>query len=139
MFDIKDDAKSNYRRVEVLTGPGRRRHWSAQEKARIVSETLTPGMGVSEVARRWQICPQQIYTWRRGMRSDLSDNAPPAFVPIVTEALPSAFAADPRSVAPIIEVQQVQLAGAVVRVATGTDSALLTAVLRAVRTSALSA
>ena len=136
MFDIKDDAKSNYRRVEVLTGPGRRRHWSAQEKARIVGETLTPGIGVSEVARRWQICPQQIYTWRRGMRSDPSDNAPPAFVPIVTEALPSAFAADPRSVAPIIEVQ---LAGAVVRVATGTDSALLTAVLRAVRTSALSA
>ncbi len=52
MFDIKDDAKSSYRRVEVLTGHGRRRHWSAEEKARIVGETLTPGMGVSEVARR---------------------------------------------------------------------------------------
>jgi hypothetical protein len=34
---------------------------------------------------------------------------------------------------------EVQLAGAVVRVAPGTDNALLTTVLRAVRTSALSA
>jgi transposase len=136
MFDIKDDAKSSYRRVEVLTGPGRRRHWSAQEKAQIVGETLTPGMSVSEVARRWQICPQQIYTWRRTMRRDPCDSTAPAFVPIVTEAMPSAPAAGPRSVAPMIEVQ---LAGAVVRVAPGTDNALLTTVLRAVRTSALSA
>jgi transposase-like protein len=51
MFDINDDAKGKYRRVEVLTGPGRRRRWSADEKARIVAETLAPGARVSEVAR----------------------------------------------------------------------------------------
>ena len=43
MFDVNDDAKHEYRRVEVLTGPGRRRRWSADEKARIVEETLAPG------------------------------------------------------------------------------------------------
>ena len=38
MFDVNDDAKSAFRRVEVLTGPGRRRRWSADEKARIVAQ-----------------------------------------------------------------------------------------------------
>ena len=61
----------NIRRVEVLTGPGRRRRWSAEEKARIVAETLVPGARVSEVARRWQVCSQQVFGWRRAMRQDL--------------------------------------------------------------------
>ena len=56
MYDVSDDAKGGFRRVEVLTGPGRRRRWSADEKARIVAETLVPGARVSEVARRWQAC-----------------------------------------------------------------------------------
>ena len=61
MVDVNDDAKGGgYRRVEVLTGPGRRRKWSDDEKARIVAETLEPGAVVAEVARRWQVCAQQI-------------------------------------------------------------------------------
>src|ERR1700750_695102 len=67
---FSDDAKGEFRRVEVLTGPGRRRRWSADEKARIVAETLVPGARVSEVARRWQICSQQVFGWRRAMRQD---------------------------------------------------------------------
>jgi transposase len=140
MFDINDDAKSSYRRVEVLTGPGRRRHWSAEEKARAVAETLAPGARVSDVARRWQICPQQVHAGRRAMRSDVVttvDNtsacSAPNFVPIITEAVPAAAAASPRLVATVVEIQ---LADAVVRVASGIDGALLTAVLRAVRASA---
>jgi transposase len=38
MDSINTDAKG-FRRVEVLTGPARRRRWSAVEKARIVAET----------------------------------------------------------------------------------------------------
>ena len=37
MFDVNDDAKVGFRRIEVLTGPERRRRWSAEEKARIVA------------------------------------------------------------------------------------------------------
>src|SRR5690242_11061218 len=66
MVDVNDDAKEGYRRIEVLTGPGRRRRWSAEEKARIVAETLEPGASVSEVARRWQVCPQQVFGRRPG-------------------------------------------------------------------------
>ena len=60
--------------------------------------------------------------------------ATPSFVPIVSEAIPSA-AVQRAAPAPGIEVQ---LAGAVVRVSSGMDDAAqLTAVLRAVRASAL--
>jgi len=33
--------------MEVFTGAGRRRAWSAEEKARMVQETYAPGMTVS--------------------------------------------------------------------------------------------
>ena len=139
MFDVNDDAKvdakGGFLRIEILTGPGRRRRWSAEEKARVVAETLVPGACVSEVARRWQVCPQQVFTWRHAARHDVAaipreTASPPAagFVPIVTEA-----AASGASATPVIEVT---LAGAVVLVASGIDGALLTAVLRAVRASA---
>ena len=68
MFDVNDDAKGGFRRVEVLTGPGPSARWSAEEKARIVAETLVPGARVSEVARRWQVCSQQVFGWRRAVR-----------------------------------------------------------------------
>jgi transposase len=68
MVDVKDSAKDGYRRTEVLTGPGRRRQWSAEEKSRIVAKTLVPGAVVTEVARRWQVSPQQVFGWRREAR-----------------------------------------------------------------------
>ena len=80
MFDGNDDARG-----EVVSGPIRRR-WSAQQKARIVEETLVPGARLSEVARRWQICPQQIYGWRRAACQDVkaTGSEPLGFVPIVS-------------------------------------------------------
>ena len=62
MVDVTDDAKGGvYRRVVVLTGPGRRRKWSSEAKARIVTEALALGAVVPDVARRWQVCPQQVF------------------------------------------------------------------------------
>jgi transposase len=145
MFDANDDAKGEFRRIEVLTGPVRRRRWSAEEKARIVEETLAPGARVSEVARRWQVCSQQVFGWRRAacravtaVAATTTAEAPaaPDFVPIMTgvRQAVSIPRATPASAAPVIEVK---LAGAVVRVASGMDDAAqLTAVLRAVRASA---
>ena len=138
MDDVSDDAKrGGYRRVEVLTGPGRRRKWSDDDKARIVAEAAQPGVVVSEVARRWQVTPQQVFDWRRQARRALAAavaQAEPAFVPIVP-AGPSAMsdpAAPPASSGVAVEVA---LAGAVVRVSPGVDPALLAVVLRAVRAS----
>lgn len=140
MDDANDDAKGGgFRRIEVLTGPGRRRRWSEDSKARIVEETLVPGAVVAEVARRWQVCPQQVFGWRRERRvGGGGARASLGFVEIVPEAPPSeeelphtvATAAPP--VAPV----EVRLAGAVLRVGPGTDAALLTMVLRALRAAA---
>jgi transposase len=137
MFDASDDAKGGYRRLEILTGPGRRRRWSAEDKARIVAETLVPGARVSEVARRWQLSSQQVFGWRRAARLALTTastggSVTTGFIPIVTEGGPVTAVA--QVVAPFIEVR---LAGAVVRVASGVDDAAqLTVVLRAIRASA---
>lgn len=148
MDDVTDDAKGVFRRIELLTGPARRRRWSEAEKARIVAEALVPGAVVSAIARRWQVCPQQVFGWRRAARAgDVAlptGLGGPAFVPIVgatprplvTEAAPPMPAMTAPPVPPSVPAVEVTLAGAVVRVAPGTDSALLTAVLRAVRASA---
>jgi transposase len=128
MVDVSDDASDGgYRRVEVLTGPGRRRRWSDEAKARIVAETLEPGAVVADVARRWQVCSQQVFGWRRAMRHE---PAALAFVPIVPEVSPPT--AEPSAASRI----EVALAGAVLRIPSGTDAALLTTVLRAIRASA---
>jgi transposase len=55
-------------RVEIIEGPSGRRSWSDDVKARIVRESLEPGVAVSEVARRHRISPQQLTQWRRAAR-----------------------------------------------------------------------
>lgn len=151
MDDVNADAKGGFRRIEVLTGPGRRRRWSASEKAQIVAETLGPDTSVSAVARRWQVCPQQVFAWRREARAGFL--APPvpgalaeaSFVPIVPDMAeasdPSPELEDPaprtaRLKGLAASSIEIKLAGAVVRVMSGTDTALLAEVLRAIRASA---
>ena len=69
------------RRFEVFTGAGRRRDWSAEDKARIVAESFEAGATVSAVARRHALSPQQLFTWRREIRK--AAEAMSAFVPAV--------------------------------------------------------
>ena len=57
----------DYQRIEIITGTERRRRWSAEEKLRIVEETLTGGDSVSAVARRHGVAPNLLYRWRRLM------------------------------------------------------------------------
>lgn len=51
--------------MEVLTGPERRRRWSADEKLAMVRETFEPGKTVSMVARLHGINPNQLFQWRK--------------------------------------------------------------------------
>lgn len=55
-------------RVEILTGPERRRRWSDEEKIRIVREA-TGGASVAAVARAHDITRQHIYQWRSAIRA----------------------------------------------------------------------
>jgi len=56
-------------RVEVITGRERRRRWSEEEKRVIVAASLAPGAVISEVARRADVVPGQIYRWRKELRA----------------------------------------------------------------------
>lgn len=108
----------------------------------MIRETLVPGACISDVARRWQMDPQQVYRWRHSEgvthRRPMRRRRPAAldFVPIVTDAGLADAAAPAALATPVIEIS---LAGAVVHVVSGLDDAQLTAVLRAIRASALRA
>ena len=54
--------------LTIVTGLGRRREWPADEKTRIIVESLKPGANVSEVARRNGLSPQHLFGWRREAR-----------------------------------------------------------------------
>ncbi len=77
-----------FQRIEVITGVGRRRRWTAAEKERMVSESLVPGASASEVARRYGVNANQLFAWRRQFQSDerSESNEVPGFAPVVLSA-----------------------------------------------------
>jgi transposase len=54
--------------MEIITGPERRRSWSAEQKRAIVAAAFAPGAIVADVARRAAVCAGQIYRWRQELR-----------------------------------------------------------------------
>ena len=54
--------------MEILTGVERRREWSDEDKLRILGEAEAEGVSLASVARRHDLLPQQLYTWRRLFR-----------------------------------------------------------------------
>lgn len=119
------------RRLEVITGVGGRRSWSRNDKARIVAESFAARANVSAVARRYGLRPQQVYAWRRLARQGalaLPAEEEVGFVPIIADS------GEPAAASPMpAGVVEIELAGAVIRVAAGVDCRLLRDVLRAVK------
>ena len=130
------------RRLEVITGTGRRRQFSEDFKAGIVEETLVPGAIVSAVARRHGLTPQQVFTWRRQARQPVASEAEaPQFVPAVVEpALPARpsrgrLRKRTRPVARSGSIE-VEIEGVSVRIGRGADAKTVAAVLRALKAGA---
>ena len=133
------------RRFEVINGALGRRRWTADDRARIVGETLEPGAVVSEVARRHGLTPQQVFTWRREARKRAEADAL-AFVPAViappSEAEPVAKPGKSRrpgrpkrgparkAAGAAIEVEA---AGVTVRIGDGASPTLVAAVIGALK------
>lgn len=145
MDDRSDDPKP-VRRIEVITGAGRRRRWSDSEKAQIVLESFAPGAVVAEVARRHDARAQQVHGWRRDAREGRlvlpAEQRPTdvvSFAPVVIappdQHPPAKPAARPvsRPAAPMIEIEA---KGVVVRVRDGADVLLVEAMLRVLRARA---
>lgn len=116
------------RRLEVITGAGGRRRWSADEKARILEEAMAPGAVVSEVARRNGMSPQHLFTWRRQARRE-ADNHPLGFTPVVVRPdTPQPAPATYREA-----VIEVALESAIIRIPPGVDGATLALVLQTLK------
>ena len=64
MLDARNEGGA-YQRVEVITGRQRRRRWTAEEKARIVAESLEADANISDVARRHGLARGLLTIWRR--------------------------------------------------------------------------
>src|SRR3954467_6611578 len=62
----------SFHRVEVITGVGRRRRWSLEDKARIVAESLDPATTSSAVARRYGLHASQLFVWRQQLQRSAS-------------------------------------------------------------------
>src|SRR5215467_836468 len=76
-------------RVEVITGPERRRRWSDEEKLQLVAEACQLGNSVSRVARARGISASQLFGWRRQMLAKglVTDNrSKPSVAPALTFA-----------------------------------------------------
>ena len=122
-------------RLEVFTGAGRRRSWTAEQKARIVAESYGSGETVSAVARRHALTAQQLFGWRRAARGagEEANAKGLTFAPVIAELAPPCPAAAPSSRAEQPSLIEITIGIATVRFPHGIDPAILTAVLRAVR------
>lgn len=118
-------------RVEVITGPERRRHWSEEQKRAIVAASLAPGAVVADVARRADISAGQIYRWRQELRTAAAAAAGFTPVMIASTEISDAPAEDGPACGaePAIEVE---FAGKVrVRISGSVPAALAAAVVKA--------
>jgi len=128
------------RRLEVFTGSGRRRSWTAEQKAQILAESYESGEKVSAVARRHGLTPQQLFGWRRdaqraGARRGVIERASsPVFAPVIVDA-PA-----PSTQVPIAPAQlggsfaiEIVIGSATIRIVPGVDAGTLALVLRAVK------
>jgi transposase len=127
------------RRIEVFTGAGRRRKWSAEAKARIVVESYA--LSVGEVADRYGLAKTQLFTWRRDARAKASAPAGPGtlqFAPVVIE--PGSAPVSPRPKRLRGRGRRggdggikLEIGGVTVRVERGADAKTVAAVIRALK------
>jgi transposase len=117
-------------RLEVIEGPTGRRQRTHAEKARIVAESLIPGVRVAEVARKYGATRWQVYDWRKRLRRQArlalpeSAGAAPAFATVVVEDAPL------RQAAACIEIV---LGDIVIRAEPGVDEEHLSRIIRIAR------
>jgi len=117
MSNIEVSSISEPERLEMVGRGGGRRRWSAEERDRIVGETLSGEESVSAVARRHGVTAQQLYGWRRRAGAERTASEAVGFAAVLVSR--SAI--------------EIELCGMTIRVAPGSDGATLRAVLQAAK------
>jgi|SRR5579863_7296685 transposase len=117
--------------VEVITSVQRRRHWSREEKERIVAAALEPGAVASEVARGAGIHASQLFRWRQQLCALIP--TPTAFHPVAIAPEPPVVAAPAPNLssdrAGSIEIEFAT--GSRMRISGSVDAATVSALIRA--------
>jgi transposase len=116
--------------MTVISGPARRRRWSAAEREEIVVASFAPGAVIAEVARQFDVSTSLIYKWRRDVQQSGA-----IFVPaIIAENEAPAVPAVPGDVFGDSPAIRLDLAGGTtVSIAATAPARLVLAVLRALR------
>ncbi len=133
MDDASDDLRvEKPRRIEILTGGGAPHRRSDALKAKIVAESLEPGIMVTELARRHGVRASQIHLWRKHAREGrLALPAPPAFAEVVITPAPSA-PREPASAAAAAAIE-IETAKIAIRVRAGAEAEIVTAIIQALK------
>ena len=114
-----------FHEVTVIEGSARRRSWTREEKARIVSESLDAAVSVSAVARRHGLNPNQLFTWRREFRDQAEL--------WMADGRGDCEGGDPGTAGVSTSLIEVILGGVTVRVGSGVEASALRRVLKVVR------
>src|SRR5215212_7578027 len=115
--------------ITVLSGPERRRRWTGAEKLRIVEETLAPEAKIAEVARRHDVHPNLLHSWRRQAQRDVLTGGTAGFAAVAIAAQGPGSAATALS-APVGVIEIDFAAGERMRITGAVESSMLLALVR---------
>lgn len=143
MLEARNEGRA-YRRVEVITGHRRRQNWPAEEKARIVLESLDPEANISEIARRNGVSRGLLTLgskpegWRRQARELGMAPAPKAMFAAVRIASDAdrpdeTTGATDKTTVTAASTIEIEIGDATIRVPLGVDLGTLDAVITALR------
>jgi transposase len=109
-----------------------RRFWSAEEKRRIVAESFTPGASMSNVAQRYGLNANLLFTWRRQhARSAAVGGEEPVKLLPVTVAAAGTPAAPAAASEPVGRMEIVLIGGERIVVGADVDASSLARVVKA--------
>ena len=141
MFDRSDDTSPRRpRRIEVISGPERRRDWPDERKIALAAKALIPGVNVSAIAREHDINPQQLFGWRKrfhveamallvGEQSTGTTDFAPVLIAAATNVaapVPPVSSTEPSSI-------EISIGTATVRIRGAADARTLALVLKALK------
>ena len=108
----------------------RRRTWSADQKQRIIAESFAPGASVAEVARRYGLNSNLLFTWRRREQTGSDVGEPVNIVP-VRVVRDAALAAPPAAPGSTGRMEIVLLGGERILVGADVDATALARIIKA--------
>jgi transposase-like protein len=111
----------------------RRRFWSAEEKRRMVAESLMPGASAAKVAQRYGVNANLLFTWRRQETRCAADGGEPLQLLPVTVADAGAPAAPVAAPGLAGRMEIVLGGGERILVGADVDAAALARVIEALR------